>query len=164
NQLAAECPPSQGAVLQLPRWPRVLTGALGGSLLVAASAIFIRPQAAIDRWPWALTPLTARTLAAFATFLGVVWLAFAFTREWDRLAIPFEATTLGLVIVCVAVLRGRHDLAGGTRTLVFGLLLGGAVLGSSALLAWAGRHRPETRCQTSPRPIRRLSPAPSSPG
>ena len=119
-----------------------MTGAFGGALLVAAAVIFVRPQTAIGRWPWALTPLTARTLASFASFLAVVWLAFAFTRDWDRLAIPFEATTLGLVIVAVAVLRGRHDLAGGTRTLVFGVLLGGAILGSSALLAWAARHRP----------------------
>jgi len=89
-----------------------------------------------------LTPLTARTLAAFASFLAVVWLAFAFTRDWDRLAIPFEASTLGLVVVAVAVLRGRHDLTGGSRTLVFGVLLGGTILGSSALLAWAARHRP----------------------
>ncbi len=142
NQRAAGTPP-EGSGLQLPTLPRVVTGAFGGALLVAAAVIFVRPQTAIGRWPWALTPLTARTLAAFASFLAVVWLAFAFTRDWDRLAIPFEASTLALVIVAVAVLRGRHDLAGGARTLVFGVLLGGAIVGSSALLAWADdRQRP----------------------
>ena len=140
NQRAAGTPP-KGTGLQLPTLPRVLAGAFGGALLVAAAVIFVRPRTAIGRWPWALTPLTARTMAAFASFLAVVWLAFAFTRDWDRLAIPFEASTLGLVIVAVAVLRGRHDLAGGTRTLVFGVLLGSAILGSSALLAWAARRR-----------------------
>ena len=140
NQRAAGTPP-EGLGLQLLTPVRVLTSAFGGALLLAATVLFVPPQTAMGRWPWALTPLTARTLAAFATFLAVVWLAFAFTREWDRLAIPFEASTLGLVIVAVAVLRGRHDLARGTRTLVFALLLGGAILGSSALLAWASRRR-----------------------
>ncbi|MEA2973769.1 MAG: hypothetical protein QOG82_2227 [Actinomycetota bacterium] len=143
NQRAAGPAPA-GVGLQLPALPRALTSVLGGALLVAAAVISVRPQTAIGRWPWALTPLTARTLAAFASFLAVVWVAFAFTRDWDRLAIPFEASTLGLVVVAVAVLRGRHDLAGGSRTLVFGLLLGGAIGGSSALLLWAGRHRADT--------------------
>jgi len=141
NQRAARTL-TEGSGLQLPALPRVLASTLGGALLVTATVIFVRPQTAIGRWPWTLTPLTARTLAAFASFLAVVWLAFAFTRDWDRLAIPFEASTLGLVIVAVAVLRGRHDLGGGPGTLVFGLLLGGAIAASSALLAWAARHRP----------------------
>ena len=142
NQRAAGTPP-EGSGLQLPTLPRVVTSAFGGALLVAAAVIFVRPRTAVGRWPWALTPLTARTLAALASFLAVVWLAFAFTRAWDRLAIPFEASTLALVIVAVAVLRGRHDLAGGAGTLVFGVLLGGAIAGSSALLAWADdRQRP----------------------
>ena len=73
----------------------------------------------------------------------MVWLAFAFTRNWDRLAIPFEATTLGLVIVAVAVLRGRHDLAGGTRTLVFAPPPRERDSSDrSALLAWTARHWP----------------------
>jgi len=109
--------------------------------MAAAIIIFIRPATAISRWPWMLTPLTARTLASFATFLAVVWLAFGFTAQWNRLAIPFEATTLGLVIVAAAVIRGRHDLVGGARTTVFGVLLGAAVLGSLVVLGWANRHR-----------------------
>ncbi len=98
--------------------------------MAAALIIFIRPATAISPWPWMLTPLTARTLASFATFLAVVWLAFGFTAQWSRLAIPFEATTLGMVIVAVAVVRGRHDLVGGPPTAVFGVLLGTAVVGS----------------------------------
>jgi hypothetical protein len=105
--------------------------------MAAALLVFIRPATALARWPWALTPLTARTLASFASFLAVVWLAFAFTGQWSRLAIAFEATTLGLVVVVFAVLRGRHDLVGGQRTLVFGVLLGAAVAWSLAVLGWA---------------------------
>lgn len=140
NQRAAG-PPREVLDLRLTTPLRVVMGSFGGALLAAAVVIFVRPETATERWPWMLTPLTARTLASFASFLAVVWLAFAFTPRWSSLAIPFEATTLGLVIVALAVLRGRHDLVGGQRTVVFGLLLGGAVVGSIALLAWAGRHR-----------------------
>lgn len=102
----------------------------------------VAEEASSDRpLPWALTPLTARTLASFATFLAVVWLAFAFTGDWSRLAIPFEAATLGLVTVVVAVFRGRHDLVGGQRTQAFIVLLGTAVVGSMAVLVWANRSR-----------------------
>jgi hypothetical protein len=141
NQKSAGPPPPDSGLL-LPRPLRLATASLGGALMVAAVVIFIRPSTALDHWPWALTPLTARTLASFASFLAVVWLTFAFTGAWSRLGIPFEATTLGLVIVVLAVLRGRHDLSGGQRTVVFGVLLGAVVAGSLALLAWAaGRHR-----------------------
>ena len=69
NQRAAG-PPPDGSGLQLPTLPRVLTGAFGGALLVAAAVIFVRPQTAIGRWPWALTPLTARTLAVVRVLPG----------------------------------------------------------------------------------------------
>lgn len=139
NQKAAGMPAVSGLQLAMPL--RVLMSSCGGALMAAAIIIFIRPTTAISRWPWMLTPLTARTLASFATFLAVVWLAFAFTARWSRLAIPFEATTLGLVIVAVAVVRGRHDLVGGPRTAIFGVLLGTAVLGSLVVIGWANRHR-----------------------
>lgn len=140
NQKAAGVPTAvPGLPLAMPL--RVLMSCCGGALMAAALIIFIRPSTAISRWPWMLTPLTARTLASFATFLAVVWLAFGFTAQWNRLAIPFEATTLGLVIVAAAVIRGRHDLVDGARARVFGVLLGSAVLGSLVVLGWANRHR-----------------------
>jgi hypothetical protein len=145
NQRAAGSHPADGRghPVDVPTPLRIVIAVIGNALLVAALVIFIRPATALDWWPWALTPLTARTLASFAAFLAVVWLAFAFTGEWSRLAIPFEATTLGLVIVALAVLRGRHDLTGGLRTWVFGVLLGVIIAGSLAVLGWASRrHRP----------------------
>jgi hypothetical protein len=141
NQKAAGTPPP--SALELPPPLRVVMTFWGSLLMAAALLVFIRPAAALARWPWALTPLTARTLASFASFLAVVWLAFAFTGQWSRLAIAFEATTLGLVVVVLAVLRGRHDLVGGQRTLVFGVLLGAAVAWSLAVLGWATVRRRE---------------------
>ncbi|MEA2825766.1 MAG: hypothetical protein QOG43_205 [Actinomycetota bacterium] len=144
NQKAAGTPP-EGSGVELPKPLRLMIAAFGGALMVAALVIFVRPATALGHWPWMLTPLTARTLASFASFLAVVWLAFAFTGQWSRLAIPFEAATLGLVIVVLAVLRGRHDLIGGQRTLVLAVLLGGAVAGSLGLLAWAGGRQRDVR-------------------
>jgi len=140
NQRAAGVPTAVTG-LQLAMPLRVSMSSCGGALMAAALTIFVRPTTAISRWPWMLTPLTARTLASFATFLAVVWLAFGFTDQWSRLAIPFEATAVGLVIVAVAVVRGRNDLVGGPRTAIFGVLLGTAVLASLLVLGWANRHR-----------------------
>jgi hypothetical protein len=140
NQKAAGMPEVSSDV-PLPTPLRVVMSASGGSLMVIAAAMFVRPEIVIDDWPWALTPLTARTLSSFAAFLAVVWLAFAFTGSWSHLSIPFEATTLGLVTVVVAVVRGRHDLVGGQSSQIFGVLLGTAVVGSIAVLVWADRYR-----------------------
>lgn len=146
NQRTAGPGPADANGLELPNPLRIVIALWGNALLVAALVIFIRPTTALDWWPWALTPLTARTLASFATFLAVVWLAFAFTGAWTRLTIPFEAATLGLVIVALAVLRGRHDLAGGLGTQIFGVLLGVVIAGSLAVLGWANwRHRAALR-------------------
>jgi len=52
---------------------------------------------------------------------------------------------LGLVIVALAVLHGRHDLVGGQRTLVFGVLLGSGIAGSLVVLGWAYHQGVATR-------------------
>ncbi len=144
NQRAAPAP-AKSSEVELPGPLRWLVSALGAALMVTAATIFISPETAIERWPWALTPLTARTLASFAAFLAVVWLAFAFTGNWNRLAIPFEATTLGLSTVALAVVRGRHDLVGGTRSKVFSVLLAIAAVAPLLLLGWANLRRTPRR-------------------
>jgi hypothetical protein len=63
--------------------------------MAAAVIIFIRPTTAISRWPWMLTPLTARTLASFATFLAVVWLTFGFTASGVAWPSPSRRPPLG---------------------------------------------------------------------
>jgi hypothetical protein len=91
--------------------PEQMTRVIGaiGVLAAAMSAfLFLFPQAAIDVWPWTLTPLTARvTGAIFALGLAAVG---AFTeRRWSvyRLLVQVEMVMLALILV--SGVRGAAD-------------------------------------------------------
>jgi hypothetical protein len=51
------------------RW---FAGLVACVLVIIAMALFFAPTEAADRWPWGLTPLTARDLAAWFAGIGVV--------------------------------------------------------------------------------------------
>jgi hypothetical protein len=91
--------------------PEQMTRVIGaiGVLAAAMSAfLFLFPQAAIDVWPWTLTPLTARVMGAiFALGLAAVG---AFTeRRWSvyRLLVQVEMVMLALILV--SGVRGAAD-------------------------------------------------------
>lgn len=108
------------------RW---LLGAVGIVQLSVAVVFFVRPEVAIEVWPWTLSPLTARTLASFLGFIGAMWLAFLFEDRWSALELHVAGATLGLALVGVGAVRAADDLtAGPAGTTVFALLLGGFLL------------------------------------
>lgn len=108
----------------VPTWIRTLVGVVGAVQVGAALAFFVVPTLAMDWWPWALSPLTTRTLSAFLAFVGLVWMAFLLEDRWSALRMHVESATLGLVLVAVGILRALGDLSGGALqvTGVIGLL------------------------------------------
>ena len=116
------------------RWIRGLVGLAGALLTTAALLFFVWPGAAIVVWPWQLTPLTARTLAAFLAFIGVLWLAFLVEARWSALRLHVQCAALGLLLVGLGALRVPGDLTGTTAaTATFAALLTAAVIGLFAL-------------------------------
>lgn len=118
--------------------PQPLRGAVAAAGVVLASVaavMFVRPSALLSAWPWPLTPLTARTVAAFLSFIAVLWLAFAFERRWSALELPVIGAIVGLTLVGVAALRARHEFDGldDPATFAFVIALVGAVVGLSVL-------------------------------
>lgn len=118
----------------VPRPVRLVAGIAGAAQLAAALALFTWPRLGEDLWPWAVTPLTTRTLSAFLAFIAVVWLAFLVEARWSALRLPVQGATAGLVLVVVAVGRSPGDLVPGSRTVVFAVILGGVVLALLVLL------------------------------
>jgi hypothetical protein len=109
-------------------------GGLGVVQVAAALALFARPALAIDRWPWALSPLTTRTITAFLAFIGVVWAAFLWEGRWSALRLHVQSATLGLALVGIGILRGIDDLTGSAAAvgIVAGLLTA-TIVGAVAL-------------------------------
>jgi hypothetical protein len=95
--------PRPEATPELPRGLRLALGGAGGAVVIVGLAMLVSPSTAMDVWPWTLTPLTARIMAAVVALYGSVWVSVAFdgTRTGSR--IPLDAHAIGLVVLLLAL-------------------------------------------------------------
>jgi hypothetical protein len=118
----------------VPRPLRLAVGVVGSVQTAAALVFFVTPATAIAVWPWSLSPLTARTIAAFLAFIGALWVSFLLEPRWSALRLHVEAATLGLVLVAAGAVRSAEDLTGpASTTALFAVLLGGSLAGLLAV-------------------------------
>ncbi len=81
----------------------------GVPLVAVAALLFVRPSAVIGSWPWPLTPLTTRAIAAFVALPGVGWLAIAADRRWSAARLLVATLGVGIVLLLVAVARAWSE-------------------------------------------------------
>jgi hypothetical protein len=94
--------------------PTVLRGVLGGQsavMLGVGAALFLAPATSERLWPWTLTPLTARTVAAWLLALGMATALAAWGGDLDRLRTATVSYTVFGAAVLVALLRFRDTVA-----------------------------------------------------
>ncbi len=95
--------------------------------------LYLAPERAIDLWPWALTPLTARSTAAIF-FLGIAGAGVFFDRRWQAVRIPLQVAMVMLALILVSVARD-WDSVDTDKAFTWVLLAGFvAVLVGSAVL------------------------------
>jgi hypothetical protein len=92
-----------------PRRVRSAMVVAGAAMLSIAAWMYLLPTSAIDVWPWALTPLTARAVAAFVALPGVAWLAMAADGRWSAARAILATVAIGLVLLLIAVGRSWND-------------------------------------------------------
>ncbi|SDN81308.1 hypothetical protein [Geodermatophilus sp. DSM 45219] len=88
--------------------PPVLRAALAvesAVLLAVGAALFTVPSTAAALWPWQLTPLTARVVAAWLVAFGLATALAAAAGDLRRLRTAAVAYTVFGVLVALAVLR-----------------------------------------------------------
>jgi hypothetical protein len=113
----------------IPAWIRTLLTVMGAGQLLFAVALYVRPSAFLADWPWPLTTIAARSLAAFAAFPAVTYLAFAFERRWSALRWPFETAIAGVALIAIGAARSSGNFKAGVQAwlwragLVFALVL-----------------------------------------
>ena len=114
----------------IPPWIRTSLTILGAGQLLFALALFVRPSLFQDDWPWALSTISARSLAGFAAFPAIAYLSFAFERRWSALRWPLETAIAGLALIAVGAARSTGDFRDGTLSTLWpiGLTLGLAFL------------------------------------
>ena len=97
--------------LQTPiaaRWALAVSGLL---VLAVGAVFFLLPALAIGVWPWALTPLTARVLAAMLVLAGVAQVSVAADGRWTAARTTLESQLLALAFMILAAVLARGDLA-----------------------------------------------------
>ncbi len=120
-----------------PAWTRQLMLAAGVGMLAISAWMYAVPKSAIARWPWMLTPLTARAIAAFVALPGVAWLAIAADDRWSAARVVLGTVAIGLVLLLIAVARAWGEFDHGNAlsyVYVAGLIGTLAVIG--ALSVW----------------------------
>ena len=129
----------------IPGWVRTSLTVLGAGQLLFAVTLFLWPSVFQDDWPWTLTTISARSLAAFASFPAVAYLAFAFERRWSALRWPLETAIAGLALITIGAARSWGEFRGGPQTWLWriGLLVGLAFLGT----VWLTMRRAVKRAQ-----------------
>lgn len=111
----------------------VAIGLTGLAATAMGLFLFLTPERAIDKWPWMLTPLTARGTGGIFC-LGVAGVGIVFDRGWQAVRIPLQVAMVMLVLILVSVVRGWDDLDT-SKAFTWVLVTGfAAVLVGSALL------------------------------
>jgi heme exporter protein D len=145
--------------LRVPAVFRVGVTLAGLGAMSVAAVMYVQPNAVISLWPWPLTPLTARVIAAFVAFIATVCLAFAVTDRWAVLRRPVAGAAIGLSAVGIGALRAHEEFSSlpDPATLAFVVLLTGAVGGLLALLLWmrvvGSRHGPPSGVTSEAAPV-----------
>jgi hypothetical protein len=125
--------PAAGDVLLRPAERAVIAG-VGLLALTTGVAMFLMPSAFIDVWPWSLTPLTCRVMAAVFCLGGAgagTWL----DARWTSLRLMLQVEVVMLVLILVAAVRARDEMIGG-RALAWPLLVGLLLVLAGSVFLW----------------------------
>ncbi|HST67515.1 MAG TPA: hypothetical protein VLM05_20260 [Mycobacteriales bacterium] len=140
----------------VPAWLVAAFALQGLVMLVVGAALFVAPATARTLWPWPLTPLTARVVAAWLIAFAVAAVLTVLERDLDRLAAGTVAYTVLGVLELLALARfagqARWDSAAGIAYLV--VLVSVVPVGAAGWLAAARARR---------RPVADATPAAAAP-
>jgi hypothetical protein len=93
----------------IPPTLRYVIGVVGTSTLLIAIFLFLNPALMIQLWPWTLTPLTSRVMAAMFSLPGMVGLGMATDARWSSAQIILQSQGFSILLILIAVLRDRAN-------------------------------------------------------
>ena len=95
----------QAGLTPLPQTLRLVFGGLGGVLSVVSLLMLVVPTLLIPTWPWALTPLTTRVMAAMFALTGLVCLGISVDGRWQAVRYILHAQIIAIIFILLAAVR-----------------------------------------------------------
>ena len=95
---------------KVPLLIRRASGVLGIALTLSIGVLFVFPELMIERWPWAVSPLTSRVLLGWAAVFSVVNVFFAFETRWNAAKIPIQSLVIWFGLMLVGFARSWNDV------------------------------------------------------
>jgi hypothetical protein len=93
---------------------RLLSAVCGGVLVAGAAALFVAPVDLGGHWPWALTPLLGRAVAAWYAMVGTMLLACAaWLRRPTEAVIPYATLAAWCLLLLALPLLHPGDVERG---------------------------------------------------
>lgn len=134
--------------LELGRPAQWAIAAVGALALGFGVSFFVAPTSVDDVWPWAVTPLTGRVLAAILA-LGLAGIGVIWDRRWSAVRLMLQVESLMLTLILVAAARAHEEFeTEATSTWVFLIGFVGALAGALWLMFVMDR-----RARTNPAPL-----------
>ena len=95
----------------LPRSYRAALAVQAAILIALGVALFVAPQDVGDVWPWGLTELTGRAIAAWLLALGGLLAAIAWENERSRIRLGLALLFTLVVLQALALVRFGDEVA-----------------------------------------------------
>lgn len=109
NTRVAGAAPPQSGELALPPLVRAAVGIVGLSGLLISLLLFVMPGPMIDLWPWTLSPLTARVVAAQFVVFSLFALAAFLDPRWESLRLVIRSELVAPAFFLVAMVASWSD-------------------------------------------------------
>jgi hypothetical protein len=95
----------------LPGWMRCPFAVIGLALIGASVLLFLLPETTAQYWPWSLTPLTARAIAAWLAAIGVASAHTAYENDEARARPALISFAVFGILQTMALARYPGDFA-----------------------------------------------------
>jgi hypothetical protein len=118
---------------------RAVVAVVGAVALVQGVVMFLAPSTMIDLWPWPLTPLTCRVMAAVFC-LGCAGIVAWTDPRWSSIRLMVQVEVLMLALMLLAALRARDQMIAG-RALGWPLFVGTVVIVVGSGWLWVTHER-----------------------
>ncbi len=102
--------PDPPRLYPLPYWLRISLSVQAAIMIVLGAVVFVAPQAASSIWPWTLTPLTGRAVAAWLIGVGCVAVNCIWEGDLRRVRVAMMACSALGILQFVVLARYANAL------------------------------------------------------